>query len=168
VARAPIHGDDRNRQLLQLRLDLSRHRFAVASPRNLKHLPSYRPTSRGAHRVAGLPRTSDGLCRRAAAAFEEPDHSLSIEHVNAAGHRERYLTSYLFISLAFPLTLRKQLVEHGRLAGFRLQESHDLVEPLLGHRVSKSRPTSSLQVAGVPFFQAEALAQFCGNYYLAF
>jgi len=35
----PIHGDDRNRQLLQLRLDLSRHRFAEASPRNIEHLP---------------------------------------------------------------------------------------------------------------------------------
>jgi hypothetical protein len=78
----PIHGDDRDRQLLQLRLDLSRHRFAVASPRNIKHLPPVNGRHQEGLIVSqGFPEQVADFVGGAAAAFEEPDQSVSIEHV---------------------------------------------------------------------------------------
>src|SRR6185312_11637543 len=101
--------------------------------------------------------------------LEKSGQGVGIEHITSSTTRStgsHYL--FLFLSPAFAFALREYFVEHRRLAWSRLQEAHDLVEPLFGH--GGQHQPAPLFAPGGPgtLFKAQLLAQFCWNHDLAF
>src|SRR6185437_14669103 len=98
--------------------------------------------------------------------LEKSGQGVGIEHITSTATRSTG-SHYLSLSPAFAFALREYFVEHRRLAWSRLQEAHDLVEPLFGHW-GQHQPTPLFAPGGPgALSKAQLLAQFRGNYHLS-